>query len=211
MKLSDAMRMWMQVRASRRGFTLVELLAAIAIIAILVSVMVPTVAAARQAAARARTQVRFSQWVLACAQFRQEYGFYPALGTDNRIATPDDTVALIRVLTGRNPDGTAVTDLTTLGGNFRRIAFLALAESDLRDGRLADAFGNTDIGVLWDVDGDGLVCPGVDGMAVAVSAAGGEAMTPPVTVLPSSGVRAGVVFYTAGRGESVDDLVVSWR
>lgn len=211
MKPPVAVRTFMQSRSLRRGFTLVELLGVIAIIVILVSVMVPTVAAARQAAARARTQVRFSQWVLACTQFRQEYGFYPALGTDNRIATPDDTVAFIRVLAGRNPDGTAVTDLTSLGGNFRRIAFLSLAESDLQDGRLADAFGNTDIGVIWDVDGDGLVRPGVDGVAIAVSGAGGEAMMPSLSVLPASGIRAGVVFYTAGRGESVDDLVVSWR
>jgi len=195
-----------------RGFTLIELLTVLAIVAILAAVLIPTVGAARASADRARTRVQLGQWVLACTQFRQEYGFYPPLGTGHRLATPADTAAFLRALTGRNPDGSAVADPAALGGNTRRIAFLALAASELRDGLLVDAFGNTEFGVLWDADGDGLVRPGVDGPAPAVlSAATGLSFGPTESDLPTAGVRAGIVFYSAGRGASADDMIFSWK
>lgn len=193
------------------GFTLIELLSVIAIVAMLAAIAFPTLGAARNAVARAQTRTQFAQWTLACAQFRQEYGFIPTLGVNNRIATPDDTLAFVRVLTGRNPDGSPVADPAALGGNTRRIAFLTIAESDLREGRLTDSFGNADFGVLADLDGDGLVRAGADGQPVAVTSAEGEPLTPGPDRLPAVGVRAGILFYSAGRGRSADDLILSWR
>ncbi|GAB1488443.1 hypothetical protein MASR2M8_08880 [Opitutaceae bacterium] len=198
-------------RTLRVGFTLLELLAVIAIIAILAAIAVPSVTSARTAAAKARTRSQFAQWTLACAQFRQEYGFYPALGTDGRIATVEDTQAFIRVLTGRNPDGGMVVNPADLGGNTRRIAFLSLAASDLQSGRFTDAFGNVEFGVLADRDGDGVIRPGVDGDVADLTSLEGVRVTPSSTDLPSTGIRAGVIFYSAGRGVSADDLVLSWR
>lgn len=196
----------------RSGFTLVELLTVIAIVALLAAVLIPTVGAARASADRARTRVQLGQWVLACTQFRQEYGFYPPLGTGHRLATPADTAGFLRALTGRNPDGSAAADSAELGGNSRRIAFLTVAASELRASLLVDAFGNTEFGVLWDADGDGLVRPGVDGTAPAVlSSLTGLSFVPTEADLPPAGVRAGIVFYSAGRGVSADDLIFSWR
>lgn len=196
----------------RSGFTLIELLTVIAIVAILAAVLIPTVGAARASADRARTRVQLGQWVLACAQFRQEYGFYPPLGTGHRLATPADTAGFLRALTGRNPDGSAVADPAALDGNSRRIAFLTVAASELRDGLLVDASGNTEFGVLWDADGDGLVRPGVDGPAPAVvSSVTGLSFVPTEADLPAAGVRAGIVFYSAGRGTSAGDLILSWK
>lgn len=198
-------------RSIRRGFTLLELLTVVAIVAILAAIGVPTLAAARVSAAKARTRAQFAQWTLACAQFHQEYGFYPALGTGHRLATVDDTTVFIRVLTGRNPDGSAVSDPADLGGNVRRIRFLLLGEADLREGRLTDAFGNSEFGFLRDLDADGAIRPSLDGQVVSVSSVDGGSVIPSATAFPPEGIRAGVAFFSAGRGASAEDCVLSWR
>lgn len=196
----------------RRAFTLIELLAVLVILGVLAAVIVPSVASVRASVDRARTKVRFNQWSLACAQFRQEYGFVPALGTAGRLATVEDATAFVRVLGGRNPDGTAVVEPATLGGNGRRLAFYTPATTELIDGVLSDAFGNTEIGVMVDRDGDGWVRPGSDGSVPGVRAADGSGpFAPDALQLPATGVRADVIFFSAGRGRSTADLVLSWQ
>ncbi len=196
----------------RAGFTLLELMAVIAILAVLAAILIPSISAARTAANRSRTKVQFAQWALACAQFKQEYGYFPALGTENRIATADDSAAFVRILTGRNADGSPVTASAQLGGNTRRIAFLTLASTDFVDGYLVDSFGNREFGVIWDIDGDGFVKPGVDGVAPAVtSALTGRTFSPEAGDLPPAGVRAEVLLYSAGRGNDAHDLILSWK
>jgi prepilin-type N-terminal cleavage/methylation domain-containing protein len=194
-----------------RAFTLLELLAVIAIIGLLSGLMIPTLNAVRASANKVRTRLQFSQWTMACAQFRQEYGFLPALGTGNRLKTAADTLAFVRALSGRNLDGSAVEVVTDLMGNTRRITFHAFADSELRQGLLTDAFGNTEFGVLCDTDGDGWIKPGTDGVVPAVQAAGGTSLVPGTDELPTTGVRAAVIFYSAGKGTAETDLVLSWK
>lgn len=198
---------------ARRAFTLVEVLAAVAIVAVLAAILIPGIPAARAAMDRARTRVLFSQWTLACAQFRQEYGFVPVLGAGNVLASADDTTAFLRILTGRNPDGSAVSDPATLGGNVRRLTFYTPAAGEVRSGRLTDAFGNAEFGVMVDRDGDGWVRPGgADGPVPAVHGADGRGpFFPGADLLPPGGVPAEVIFFSAGRGRSADDLVASWQ
>jgi prepilin-type N-terminal cleavage/methylation domain-containing protein len=198
-------------RSPGAAFTLVELLTVVAILAVLASIGFPTLMAARSSAAKARTRSQFTQWTLACAQFRQEYGFFPSLGTDHRLATVADTAGFIRALTGRNPDGSVVADPADLGGNTRRLRFISLAESDLVEGRLVDAFGNVEFGFLRDQDADGVIRPGVDGEIAAVAGVDGNAVVPAATAFPAMGIRAGVAFFSAGRGTSAEDCVMSWR
>lgn len=196
----------------RHAFTLMEVLAVVAIVAVLAAILIPGLPAARGAMDRVRTKVMFNQWTLACAQFRQEYGFVPALGTEGRLATVDDTTAFLRVLAGRNPDGTAVTDPSTLGGNVRRLKFHTPGTGEVREGRLTDAFGNTDFGVMIDRDGDGWVRPGSDGPIPLVFAIDGAGpFSPDTTLLPPAGVQAEVIFFSAGRGRSTADIVASWQ
>jgi prepilin-type N-terminal cleavage/methylation domain-containing protein len=207
------------------GFTLVELLAVISIIVLLAGILMPSLGAARASALKARTRVQFSQWTAAMEQFRQEYGYYPAVGTDGRLATAADMLKFVRTLGGRNPDGTAVTSAADLNGNLKRLSFCTFADADFLDpGRpggvpdyggnelLRDAFGNTEIGVLVDRNGDGFIKPADDGPVAAVRAARGTAgLAPAEADLPATGVRAGVLFYSAGRGTSPADLVLSWK
>ena len=200
-----------QTAATRTtAFTMVELLTVIAVIGILSAILIPSTAAARVSMRRAQTKVLFSQWIAAMELFRQEYGIYPAI---DRGTGKVDAAVFAGALTGRRLDGSAVENAGELAGNSRRIAFYAVGENESNAARTAllDAFGNSEIAVLIDTNGDGRITD-ADGRVVGVRSADGTVFTPSVSDLDlSAGIRAGVIFYSAGNGRSSGDLIFSWK
>lgn len=194
------------------GFTLIELLTVMAVIALLVAILIPTTTTARIAARRAKTKVQFSQWTAAMDLFRQEYGYYPAVDGGSGGKVVADVFA--GALTGQALNGSGPPAAGQLAGNSKRLRFYHIGEGELNEGRteLTDGFGNTDIAVIYDKNGDGVV-DSADGVLRDVHGQEGvTAWTPAGRDLDLAvGVRAGVIFYSAGNGRAPSDLVFSWK
>jgi prepilin-type N-terminal cleavage/methylation domain-containing protein/prepilin-type processing-associated H-X9-DG protein len=64
-------------RATRHGFTLIEILVVITILGVLIALLLPAVQAAREAARRAQCANNLKQIALACAEYESANGAYP--------------------------------------------------------------------------------------------------------------------------------------
>jgi type II secretory pathway pseudopilin PulG len=186
----------------------VEILVVVAIVALLLGLLLPGLASARHAADRARTRMGFAQWTTAIEAFRAEYGDYPhfdASGTVNggAASTAGGEHPFHDVLAGRRRDGSPLGSGAAAAQNLRRIEFHAFGAAefsgpdDAAPHLLRDASGATSIAVLVDRNRDGRVDGSDYAVWPEVLTSGGEAIRPGERDIPASGVRAGVLFYSA--------------
>lgn len=208
-----------------RAFSLLELLAVIAVIGILAALIFPSVGAARKSANRAKTKVQFSQWAAAIESFRSEYGYYPTFHATNLVnggaATNVFGEHLFHdLLAGKRRDGSALTAGSALTQNRKRLAFHTFSEGELTDATspfpflLRDAFDNVSIAVLVDRNLDGLInAADYAGGFPFVATADGASIRPGANEIPATGLRAGVVFYSADPGATAanPEFILSWK
>ncbi len=209
------------------GFTLIELLTVIAIIAILAAILIPTVGKVRESARKAKVRTQLNQWAVAIETFRAEYGYYPDFTTQagRKVNGGSFSASLSAahffhdVLGGRRRDGSqpatpAATDPLGTNHNRKRIVFTTFGSDEVSaGGKLLDAFGNEDIAVIIDTDYNGIIPAGdITGISVrAGSPTSGASYAPPSAKVPTAGVRAGVVLFSAGSGGSANNIVYSWQ
>lgn len=203
-------------KSKNRGFTLIELLTVIAIIGILAAIIIPTVSSVRTSANKSKTRVQFSQWSAATELFKQEYGFYPRLTSGATLGSGAlDTTTFIVNLTAKTYNGGTPSDFKD---NRKRLSFYSVADSDLlKDGsgaitnQLVDAFGNANINVMIDANGDGMISGGerVTGSLDGGNSIDGTTTNSSSPTIPAD-IRAGVALYSPGKATSANDYVYSW-
>lgn len=213
------------------AFTLLELLAVIAVIGILAALIFPSIGAARKSANRAKTKVQFNQWAAAIESFRSEYGYYPAFDSTNLINGGATTTLsgdhhFHDLLAGKRRDGSAVSTATTTSAgsqNRKRIAFYSFGDAEFTPADAAfpnllrDAFDNLSIAVLVDKNLDGKIDTSDYASFPAVALADGTTARPTsggtTTDIPANGVRAGVIFYSADptATSAAPQFIFSWK
>lgn len=183
-----------------RGFSLIELLGVVAIVAILLAIVLPLSGRVSDAALRAKTKTYFSQYALALERYRQTYGDFP------EFLKKTDPVA-IRGVNAEHFIAALSTQELIAGSAAKRfrlnpdqISFYQFSENELlrENGVIAgvlDAQGEEDIFILVDQKGRGML-PVPQSIAREIGASPGQELVASILIftIPLNGGRS-VYFY----------------
>lgn len=193
-------------RANGRAFTLLELLVAILIIAVLMSVAFPVFQSAQNQARKTQARSDLTQIVIAVNAFSTEYGRYPGVTGDAPLTDTGDLFFTLRAV----PSGANLNDVA----NPRKIVFLNIPEAKdqiaprsglkISDGQWYDPWGKP-----YKVAIDGTYD---NQIANPYGSAGGAGSDP---------IRTGVIAWSLGKDTkqgnagnnklSGSDDVISWQ
>lgn len=148
----------------RGGFSLVELLTVIAVIAILIAILVPVASTVRDSALRGKTRSQLAQYATAYESFRADQGHYPSMGASGaEFSLRGNNAVFIETLSGFTLDGQPPTQPYALRANPRRIRYYTFTSNEIarpgdpHAGEIVEAFGNPHIHVVVDRQGTGVI------------------------------------------------------
>jgi len=183
------------VSSHRRGFSLLEVMAVVAIVGLLLAIALPAIAGSQQSTRIQQTRAQFARFSLAVEGYHSRYGHYPPLPDRAVVALEGEHAWLLPCLIGQQTDGDDLSG-TALTANPDRVRFLQMGPVDLDDrGHVIDAFGNPHWLYIWDHDGDGWIRPNELGAV-------------PADVRPASPLPAGV--YWCVQGSADQPWIASW-
>jgi type II secretory pathway pseudopilin PulG len=207
---------------------MIELIGVIAIVALLVAILIPSLASARSAATKARVHMQFNEWATAIESYRSEYGAYPVFDAGNLVNPVGQTgtrsvLHLFHdLLAARRRDGSSLPAYTATTAatapeaqNRKQIVFYSFGDAEFTDATastanlICDAAHDSEIAVLVDRNLDGLINSADFGETLPAV----HGMRPNAADFPASGVRAGVVFYAAESDATLEDpkFIFSWK
>lgn len=150
----------------RRSFTLLEVLAVVALLGLLAALLAPALGGVQRAALAQASRLRLRQWALACETYRLEYRAWPEVTAGAVQSLEGRTPAWVETLSGRGWEGSDYQTAEGAALNPRRVVCHEFREEEFAraegtgDLRLVDAFGNPRLFLVFDLDGDGRIEPG---------------------------------------------------
>lgn len=154
---------------NKKGFTLIELIIVISIIAILMSIVIPAGTMARQRARVAKAKAQIGALELGISAFQSDFGFYPTTnftGTDPNFVLSSGTVEtnnkdIIELLSGFSFNGTSRTPVssTLVSSSVWNGPYIEVDADDTNgSGQLIDPWGNAYV-IELDLDGNASTTP----------------------------------------------------
>ena len=140
---------------NKKGFTLIELLVVMGIIAILLSLIVPMTAKAKQKARIAKAKTEISALETAISAYYGDMGHYPTDNTSN--ANETSNTIIIKHLSGRT-GGTGAYDNTIVNNADWNGPYMEFDADQIVGGNFVDPWGNA-YTIEIDLDGDTSTTP----------------------------------------------------